>query len=151
MHPHPIKVTLTKSNQLDFKGNFFTKGDGDKYVFHFPTADFEERKEDIVSDNKNIKFFPIHTGEKPIEYMLDILRQHHINKLLVEGGSEILTYMLSHKLAHQLRLAIAPVFVGDDKAPRFVKKADFSKILPLTPLKTEILGDTSVIWYELGQ
>ena len=150
MHPHPIKVTLTRSGEFDFNGNFFTKGEGEKYIFHCPNPALEKEKKNILSNNRHLKFFPVRGGGNEIEDMLNILREQKIKKLLIEGGCEILTHILRGGLGHQLRLAIAPIFVGDDKAPRLVRAADFSKFLRATPFKTEILGDTCVLWYELN-
>lgn len=43
-----------------------------------------------------------------------------IGRLLVEGGAAVLTGFLAAGLADELRLAVAPVFIGDPAAPRFL-------------------------------
>jgi riboflavin biosynthesis pyrimidine reductase len=43
-----------------------------------------------------------------------------VRRLLVEGGASVLTALLAAGLADELRLAVAPVFVGDPAAPRFL-------------------------------
>jgi 5-amino-6-(5-phosphoribosylamino)uracil reductase len=48
-----------------------------------------------------------------------------VSRLMVEGGSLIHTEFLAAGLADELQLAVAPVFVGDPAAPRFVGTAPF--------------------------
>ena len=43
-----------------------------------------------------------------------------VRRLLVEGGASVLTGLLAAGLADELRLAVAPVFVGDPAAPRLL-------------------------------
>lgn len=44
---------------------------------------------------------------------------------MVEGGSTIHTQFLTAGLADEIQLAIAPFFVGDEAAPRFVQPGVF--------------------------
>jgi 5-amino-6-(5-phosphoribosylamino)uracil reductase len=48
-----------------------------------------------------------------------------IRRLMVEGGQNIHTQFLAAGLADELQLVIAPFFVGDPGAPRFVGAAAF--------------------------
>ena len=48
-----------------------------------------------------------------------------IQRLLVEGGQSIHTQFVAAGLADELQLVIAPFFVGDPDAPRFVGAASF--------------------------
>jgi 5-amino-6-(5-phosphoribosylamino)uracil reductase len=48
-----------------------------------------------------------------------------IRRLMVEGGQSIHTQFLVSGLADELQLVIAPFFVGDSGAPRFVGAAAF--------------------------
>ena len=43
-----------------------------------------------------------------------------VRRLMVEGGGTVLTQMLTAGLADELQLVVAPFFVGDAGAPRFV-------------------------------
>lgn len=43
-----------------------------------------------------------------------------VRRLLVEGGGRVLHTFLERGLADELHLVVAPFFVGDDRAPRFV-------------------------------
>jgi 5-amino-6-(5-phosphoribosylamino)uracil reductase len=44
---------------------------------------------------------------------------------MVEGGASVLTQFLQADLADELVLAIAPFFIGDPAAPRFVHAGHF--------------------------
>lgn len=48
-----------------------------------------------------------------------------ICRLMVEGGQNIHTQFLAAGLVDELQLVIAPFFVGDPDAPRFVGAAAF--------------------------
>jgi 5-amino-6-(5-phosphoribosylamino)uracil reductase len=43
-----------------------------------------------------------------------------VRRLMVEGGSTVHTQFLTADLADELHLVVAPFFVGDSRAPRFV-------------------------------
>ena len=45
--------------------------------------------------------------------------------MMVEGGSSMHTQFLAAGLADELQLVVAPFFVGDSRAPRFVNDGHF--------------------------
>ncbi|MDI2027001.1 dihydrofolate reductase family protein [Saccharopolyspora sp. TS4A08] len=57
--------------------------------------------------------------------MLDDLGDRGVRRLMVEGGTCIHTGFLRAGLADELRMAIAPIFVGQQTAPRFLHPALF--------------------------
>ena len=44
---------------------------------------------------------------------------------MVEGGGRVLTQFLTSGLADELHLVVAPLFVGDSRAPRVVGNGQF--------------------------
>ena len=48
-----------------------------------------------------------------------------IRELMVEGGATVHTQFLAANLVDELHLVVAPLFVGDSRAPRFVGDAVF--------------------------
>ena len=48
-----------------------------------------------------------------------------VERLMVEGGGKVHTQFLTDDLADELQLVVAPVFVGDSQAPRFVRDGVF--------------------------
>ena len=53
------------------------------------------------------------------------LSSRGVRRLLVEGGGTVLTQFLAAGSADELQLVVAPFFVGDSRAPRFVGDGDF--------------------------
>jgi 5-amino-6-(5-phosphoribosylamino)uracil reductase len=66
-------------------------------------------------------------GEEAVDFaaMLHDLAGRGIQRLMVEGGSTIHTQFLTQGLVDELQLAIAPFFVGQPGAPRFVNSGVF--------------------------
>jgi 5-amino-6-(5-phosphoribosylamino)uracil reductase len=60
-----------------------------------------------------------------LSFVLAFLHARGIRRLMVEGGSSVHTQFLTAGLADELRLAVAPLFVGDSRAPRFVADGGF--------------------------
>ncbi len=53
------------------------------------------------------------------------LTHRGVERLMVEGGGTVYTHFLTAGLADELHLVIAPFFVGDTNAPRFVGSGQF--------------------------
>jgi 5-amino-6-(5-phosphoribosylamino)uracil reductase len=75
-----------------------------------------------------------------------------IQRLMIEGGGTIHTQFLTAGLADELHLVIAPFFVGDSTAPRFVNDGSY----PWNPsnraqlVETRQLGDVVLLRYALS-
>jgi 5-amino-6-(5-phosphoribosylamino)uracil reductase len=69
----------------------------------------------------------------------------------VEGGTAMHTQFLVAGLADELHLAIAPFFVGDPGAPRFVGPGAFrwDRDRRMTLAETRALGDVALLRYRL--
>lgn len=83
--------------------------------------------------------------------MLDDLGQRGIGRLMVEGGSEIHTQFLTQDLADEIHLAVAPFFVGDPSAPRFVKPGTFPSgpDRRMTLAEARAIGDIAFLRYQV--
>jgi 5-amino-6-(5-phosphoribosylamino)uracil reductase len=70
-----------------------------------------------------------------------------IKSVFIEGGTSVLTMFLSQGIFHRLRLAIAPFFVGDKRAPALIDDAQFknSSKKRLRIESVRILGNMSVM------
>ena len=53
------------------------------------------------------------------------LHARGVRRLMVEGGGEVHTQFLTGDLADELQLVVAPFFIGDSKARRFVDDGAF--------------------------
>ncbi|MEV6899685.1 dihydrofolate reductase family protein [Amycolatopsis sp. NPDC051372] len=132
----PIKVTVTSTGKLDPASRFFTVGEAPKLVYAPPVA------VDGLRDVATI----IDAGTPPrLERILDDLGERGVRLLLVEGGGAVHTQFLEAGLADELRLAIAPLVVGDPRAPRFLGPGAFPRPLELAELRQ--LGNVAVLHY----
>jgi riboflavin-specific deaminase-like protein len=113
----PKKVTLTASGDLDPAAAFFTTGDAEKLVYAPSTV-----AETLRLPGATV----VDTGERvDLGAVLDDLGARGVRRLLVEGGEGVFTEFLTSGLADELHLVLAPFFVGDDTAPRFVRSGRF--------------------------
>jgi 5-amino-6-(5-phosphoribosylamino)uracil reductase len=145
--PHPMRVTVTATGRLDPSARFFT-GPGTPLVYCATPALAAARTR--FGDAAVI----IDAGDPPSlrEVFADLASERLVATLLVEGGSLILRDVLADDLADELRLAIAPFFVGELTAPRFGLPAAYphTPANPMTLAAARRLGDTAVLHYLLG-
>jgi riboflavin biosynthesis pyrimidine reductase/pyrimidine deaminase RibD-like protein len=85
-------------------------------------------------------------GLSLVEILQD-LNERSVARLLVEGGARVLGEFLAQDLANELRLAVAPVFVGDPRAPRFDVPSAPGR---MTLAGVSRVGDMAVSRYLLG-
>ncbi|MEM6491571.1 MAG: dihydrofolate reductase family protein [Pseudomonadota bacterium] len=79
----------------------------------------------------------------------DALAARGIEALIVEGGRRVLTSFLTAGLFDELRLAVAPFFIGAADAPRLVGDGAFHNDpeRPLTLDRIERFGDVAALTY----
>jgi 5-amino-6-(5-phosphoribosylamino)uracil reductase len=139
--PHPAKVTLTSSGDLPRSSRFFTAGDTVRLVYAAsPVAAKLAASLDataVVVDAGD----PVDLGR-----MLDDLAARGVRRLMVEGGGSVHSQFLRAGLADELHLAVAPFFVGDPAAPRFVSGvASVSRPMRLAEVRP--IGDVALLRY----
>jgi len=76
------------------------------------------------------RFGPVATvvdGGQPVEMrtISEDLGARGVQRLMVEGGGMVHTQFLTDNLADELQLVVAPFFVGDSRATRFVNDGRF--------------------------
>ena len=66
-------------------------------------------------------------GGQPVEMrrVTEDLGARGVQRLMVEGGGKVHTQFLIDDLADELQLVVAPFFVGDSRATRFVSDGRF--------------------------
>jgi 5-amino-6-(5-phosphoribosylamino)uracil reductase len=75
-----------------------------------------------------------------------------VDRLMVEGGGTVHTQFLTDDIVDELQLTVAPIFVGDSEAPRFVRDG----IFPWSParraelVEVQKLGDVVLLRYALS-
>ena len=111
----PHKVTVTASGRLDTRGRFFTTGDGDKLVYCAGTVAAATRARLQCCATVLDLGAPLTMRD-----VSEDLCARGVNRLMVEGGGTLHTQFLTAELADELQLVVAPLFVGDSRAHRFV-------------------------------
>ncbi|HVT67850.1 MAG TPA: dihydrofolate reductase family protein [Trebonia sp.] len=143
--PHPLRVTVTATGDLDPAARFFA-GPGTPLVYAATAAG-------PAAKRLNDRAVVIDAGAAPslAAVLADLHAERGVRTLLAEGGSGILRGLLAANLADELRLAIAPFFVGDARAPRFAPPARYphGSDNPMTLLSLRQLGDVAVHHYRL--
>jgi 5-amino-6-(5-phosphoribosylamino)uracil reductase len=145
---NPIKVTLTSRGDLDPAASFFTAGEVVKIVYATSPAVDKTRERlaavAIVVDADDP--LDLHTA-------LADLASRGVRRLMIEGGGTIHTLFLTAGLADEIHLAIAPFFVGNSAARRFVDDGVFphhpGKRMTLAEVRQ--IGDIALLRYLLNR
>ena len=145
--PTPLKVTVTGSCDLDPSALFFTLGDVDKLVY-CATGALERAGERLGG------VATVVDGGDPVDLrrVSADLHARGVRRLMVEGGGTVHTQFLTAGLVDELQLVVAPFFVGDSRAPRFVGDGAF----PWTPeqraelAEVRQIGDVVLLRYKLS-
>jgi 5-amino-6-(5-phosphoribosylamino)uracil reductase len=115
-----MKVTVTAGGRLDADARFFALGDAEKLVYC---------ASDVVTCVRERlgRVATVVDAGRPVDMggLSSDLHTRGVRRLMVEGGGTLLTQFLTADLADQLDLVVAPVFVGDSRAPRFVGDGRF--------------------------
>ena len=128
----PRKVTVTRSAKLDAGAAFFAAGDVEKLVYCATpmAADAGARLGSVAT---------VVDGGDPVDLrrLSEDLHARGVRRLMVEGGGTVHTQFLTTGLADELQLVVAPLFVGDSRARRFVDDGRF----PWNPDRRARLAD----------
>jgi 5-amino-6-(5-phosphoribosylamino)uracil reductase len=118
--PSPMKVTVTERVELDPRSDFFTTGDIEKLVYCVSPQVVDAR-------SRLGRMATVVDGGQRVEMrrLSEDLGARGVQRLMVEGGGKVHTQFLTDNLADELQLVVAPVFVGDSRAPRFVSDGRF--------------------------
>jgi 5-amino-6-(5-phosphoribosylamino)uracil reductase len=141
--PYPLKVTLTRSGDLDPDLKFWHYG-GAKLAY--APAHVADKLRARLGDLAEVAS----TGETlDVAAILNDLGARGIRKLMVEGGGTLHTQFLAAGLADEIQLAIAPFFLGTPEAPRFVNPAFFpdGPGRRMTLASVQAVGDMAVLRY----
>jgi 5-amino-6-(5-phosphoribosylamino)uracil reductase len=145
--PSPIKVTVTERMDLDPGADFFTAGDVEKVVYCArPRVDDARSRLGAVAT--------VVDGGRRVQMrrLTEDLSERGVGRLMVEGGGTVHTQFLTDDLADELQLVVAPFFVGDSRATRFVSDGHF----PWNPdrraelAEVRQIGDVVLLRYALS-
>lgn len=143
----PMKVTVTRRAELDAHADFFRAGDAEKLVYCARPRVEEARDRlgpvaTVVDGGERVKMGTLSSD----------LAGRGVERLMVEGGGTVHTQFLTEDIVDELQLTVAPVFVGDSEAPRFVRDGIFpwntGKRAELVDVRK--LGDVVLLRYALS-
>jgi len=144
----PAKVTVTATGKLDPEAQFFANGDCEKFVYcesnSFSPA--RTRLADVAT---------IVDGGATITMgaVSEDLHERGVRRLMVEGGGTIHTQFLTEGVADELQIVVAPLFVGDSRAPRFVGDGEFPWCADhrAALIEARPIGDVVLLRYALSE
>jgi 5-amino-6-(5-phosphoribosylamino)uracil reductase len=145
--PSPMKITVTERVNLDANSNFFTTGENAKLVYtpSRRVADARARLgpvATIVGAGRRVR----------MRRLSEDLAERGVERLMVEGGGIVHTQFLSDDLVDELQLVVAPFFIGDSRAPRFVSdgRFPFNAGRRATLAEVRQIGDVVLLRYALS-
>ncbi|MEP6648461.1 MAG: dihydrofolate reductase family protein [Lapillicoccus sp.] len=147
MPPTPLRVTVTRSGDLDPAARIFTEPGTGTLVYApasvaGPVAQQLADRATVVDAGSSVD----------LAWVLADLSARGVARLMVEGGRRVLTQLLTENLADELQLVVAPLFVGDPAAPRFVDAGTYpwaaSKRARLAEVRR--VGDAALLRYALS-
>ncbi|MHB1818954.1 MAG: RibD family protein [Streptosporangiaceae bacterium] len=143
----PLRVTVTGRGDLDPAARFLAAGPSGALIYTDSTV--AARLRALIGGTA-----PVIEAGAPISFprILADLAGRGVARLMVEGGGAVLTQFLTLGLADELRLAIAPLFVGDPAAPRLVTAGDFPQNAGNRAMLAGVgrAGDMAVLRYGLS-
>lgn len=118
--PSPMKVTVTERMELDPGADFFTAGEAEKVVYCASPSVGDARSRlgtvaTVVDGGRRVA----------MRRLTEDLGERGVGRLMVEGGGKVHTQFLTEDLVDELQLVVAPFFVGDSRATRFVSDGRF--------------------------
>lgn len=120
LKPSPLKVTVTCRARLDPCAQFFATGEAEKLVY-CATPGLADARKRLGAVATVVEAGPVVS----MRLLSEDLHERGVRRLMVEGGGTIHTQFLTAGLADELQLVVAPFFVGDARARRFVDEGCF--------------------------
>jgi 5-amino-6-(5-phosphoribosylamino)uracil reductase len=145
--PSPVKVTLTRRGRLDPSSRFFADDGTHKLVY--AGSEVAEHVRGRLAGAGEV----VDAGEPVrIDVLTEDLHARGVRRLMVEGGAAVHTQFLADNLVDELQLVVAPFFVGDPGARRFVGEAHFPwhSGRRATLAETRQIGDVVLLRYALS-
>ncbi len=143
----PIKVTVTRQGRLDECANFFAEGDSEKLVYCASGAVAQARQRfghvsTVIDGGRQVDMHQV----------AEDLSDRGVRRLMVEGGGAVHTQFLTANLVDELHLVVAPFFVGDSRARRFVGDGRFpwNPDRRATLAEVRQIGDVVLLRYALS-
>ena len=148
LKPSPVKVTVTCGADLDPTSRFFTTGESEKLVY-CPTSSVATARSRLGAIATVVDGGP----RVSMRSLAGDLADRGVERLMVEGGGSVHTQFLAEDAADELQLVVAPFFVGDSRARRFVDDGPFP-FRPGHPARladVQRIGEVVLLRYALSE
>ncbi len=139
---NPVRIVLDSKLRIPIEAKVVTDKEAPTWIFTTSNHDGEKRKQ---LEEKGVKVF-VTSGEKHVNLseMLEIVGEHSVSSLLIEGGGQVNASFIEQKLINKLELYIAPKIAGGKEAPTFVEGKGIEKM-------SDALEFTNVTVIQLGK
>jgi len=147
MPPSPIRVVISQSGELPPSLRLFRDGKA-------PTRLYVPRGVRPLDDGEETHCIEVAAlDEFSLMGVLQDLRRSGATRVLIEAGERLSSELLREGLVHEVRLAVAPVLVGYDGAPRWAGRLRLARnrAAGLTPWRVETLGGVAAIHWTRAQ
>jgi riboflavin-specific deaminase-like protein len=139
----PLRVTLTRSGELDPGARLFGGGETGVPLVYAASAAVAGVRERLGERAEVVDA----GAAGDLARVLEDLAGRGVRRLMVEGGAQVLHQFMAEGLADELQLAVAPFFVGEPGAPRLKGPAGYR--MRLTGV--EHVGGMAVLRYRLAR
>jgi 5-amino-6-(5-phosphoribosylamino)uracil reductase len=143
----PKKITVSERVNLEPSSNFFATGESEKLVYTSKARVADARRRlgpvaTVVDGGRRVR----------MRRLSEDLADRGVERLMVEGGGVVHTQFLADDLVDELQLVVAPFFVGDSRAPRFVSDGRFPWNAQQRATLAEVrqIGDVVLLRYALS-
>ncbi|MFB5763211.1 bifunctional diaminohydroxyphosphoribosylaminopyrimidine deaminase/5-amino-6-(5-phosphoribosylamino)uracil reductase RibD [Paenibacillus medicaginis] len=137
---NPLRVILDSRLRTPLDARVVTDGEAETWIFTGSAPDEDKQRQ---FEQAGVKVIPTEGERVNLEQVLDILGQHEISSLLVEGGGQVNASFVQQGLADKLVLYVAPKLVGGKDAPTFLEglgAAVMDEAVSLTRLSVQQVG-----------
>ncbi|MEU0599160.1 dihydrofolate reductase family protein [Streptomyces sp. NPDC006393] len=144
---YPLKVTVSASGELDPDARFWHTG-GEKIVYTTDKGAQRLREAGVAARAAHavdiVALGDVLDWRLLLEHLHDV---RGVRRLMVEGGGTVHTQLLQRQLADEVQLVLAPLFVGDPRAPRLFGPGAYQGGR-LRLVETRAIGDVVLMRYE---
>lgn len=135
----PLRVVVSGRGELDPAARVF--GPGAVVVTSRP-----DRARELLDGRADVV-----DGGRPLDphRVLAALAERGVRRLMVEGGTAVHTLFLTAGLVDEIHLVVAPFFVGEADAPRFVGTGRFPRAMRLA--EASVMGEHVLLRYRLDR
>lgn len=138
---NPIRIILDNELRTPIKSKVVIDGEAETWIITSNRAD-QTKQEQLTG--LGVKVIKLAEDQIEIKKLLEILGEHSITSLFVEGGSTVNDSFLRAKCINEVLTYIAPKLIGGKDAPTSFSGFGFNKIndaLQLTIKEVEKLGE----------